>query len=341
MNNILVLGGGGPAGWNFIQSLNDTKEYNIITTDPNEYHLALISPNVISAIMISPANKRNVNDINSIIHTYNIDFVHAQPDSEVKYLSDNRENVTAKTFLPKKEIINTCQNKYLSAEIWEDNGIKTCKTLPIQKPSDIAKAIQEIGLPLWVRATNGAGGKGSTPVQNYETALHWIKYWQARGSDWEFMAQEYLPGKNIAVHTLWDKGELVVAQARERIEYIYPYLAPSGITGTPTVQRTINNPEMLEAGLEAVLALDNNPNGIYCVDLKGSKKGILIPTEINAGRFFTTSYFFTQAGLNMPDLYIKIGMGQFTKLPEKKKNPLKNGLIYVRHLDMGNIILEE
>ena len=41
---------------------------------------------------------------------------------------------------------------------------------------------------------------------------------------WKFIAQEYLPGKNVAVHTLWKKGELIVAQARERLEYIYPYL---------------------------------------------------------------------------------------------------------------------
>ncbi len=33
-------------------------------------------------------------------------------------------------------------------------------------------------------------------------------------------------------------------------------------------------------------------------------------TEINIGRFFTTIHFFTQAGLNMPEIFMKLAFGE-------------------------------
>ena len=144
----------------------------------------------------------------------------------------------------------------------------------------------------------------------------------------------------MAFHSLWKEGELVTSMARERIEYIYPYLAPSGITGTPAVQRTVHNKTVNEIGTEAVLAIDSAFNGIACVDLKENSEGTPCVTEINAGRMFTTSFFFSYASKvlrkdywsNIPYLYTKLAFRE--NIPNLQKyNVLPENVYWIRHVD--------
>jgi hypothetical protein len=53
------------------------------------------------------------------------------------------------------------------------------------------------------------------------------------------MIQEYLPGQNIAWDSFWYEGNLIASYSRERIEYPFKHISPSGITGTPTVSKII------------------------------------------------------------------------------------------------------
>ena len=57
-------------------------------------------------------------------------------------------------------------------------------------------------------------------------------------------------------------------------------------------------------------------------------------TEINIGRFFTTHYFFTRAGLNMPDIYSRLAIRGEKPTLTKKINPLPDGLIWIRGMDV-------
>ena len=68
------------------------------------------------------------------------------------------------------------------------------------------------------------------------------------------------------------------------------------------------------------------------------KNGVPNPTEINIGRFFTTHYFFTKAGLNMPKIYCDIALdGNFPAL-QKQINPLPDGLIWIRGMDVEPVL---
>jgi carbamoyl-phosphate synthase large subunit len=173
-----------------------------------------------------------------------------------------------------------------------------------------------------------------------ETAASWINYWKARKVGWRFIAQQHLPGRNVAFHSLWKDGELVTSMARERLEYIYPHLAPSGITGTPAVQRTVHDEAINKTGTDAVLSIDPNFNGIACVDLKQNKEKVPCVTEINAGRMFTTSFFFSYASktlrkdyyANIPYLYVKLAFKE--KIPNiPRYNVLPENLYWIRHID--------
>jgi len=351
MIKVLVLSAGGPAGVNFIKALQlGDLGIGVFGADSNPYHIILSEKHTIKSFLIPRYDEEGyLDEINKIIDKCEIDFVHAQSDNEVLFLSFNKDKIKAKTFLPLPTTINFCQDKWLTSTRW-------CDTWP-DAYSDIledherlleylTQLIEKMG-KLWIRATEGAGGRGSTLCTSPEMGYHWLKYWWSRDPEMQFMVQKYLPGRNIAWQSVWKNGKLLTCQARERIEYIYPNLAPSGITGTPTVQRTLNEYKIHHAAVNAIELLDKHPNGVYSVDLKENEDCQPIPTKINCGRFFTTSYFFAYAGkifdsptANMPLVYVLSGLDK--KLPDGKfYNVLDEGIYWIRHIDCGHKLTKE
>ena len=66
--------------------------------------------------------------------------------------------------------------------------------------------------------------------------------------------------------------------------------------------------------------------------MKEDSHGMPRVTEINCGRFFTTSNFFAHAGTNMPDIYIKLAFGE--PIPHiAPYNPLPEDLWWIRMID--------
>ena len=340
MKRILCTGAGGPAGINFSMSLKIAPEKMfVVGTEADEHYLHLARTD---KKYLTPSAKESsyIGAINDVIRKEKIDFLHCQPDAEVEVISEEREKLEANVFLPSKKTVRVCQNKLESVKLWKKKDVPVAKTVELHTEQDINKAFEELETPLWIRATQGAGGRGSTPASNKETAVSWIKYWKGRKVNWKFIAQEQLPGKNMAFHSLWKNGELVTSMARERVKYIYPNLSPSGITGTPAVQKTVHSKTVNKIATEAVRAIDSRYNGIACVDLKENRKGNMCVTEINAGRMFTTSFFFSYASkafrndyrANIPYLYVKLAFGE--DIPDiEKYDVLPANIYWIRHMD--------
>jgi len=340
VKRILITGAGGPAGINFTKSLKLCPEKLFLAgAEANRYFATLASTDKV-CVVPKATESGYIDALNVIAEAEDIEFIHPQPDVEVRIISENREKLNTSTFLPSKETIRICQDKLRSAEKWRKRNVPVAKTIELEDETDVERAFQELGHPLWIRARRGAGGRGSTPVNNLETARSWISYWRSRNKEWKFIAQEYLKGRNIAFHSLWKDGELITSMARERLQYIYPHLSPSGITGTPAVQRTIHDDNVNDIAAEAVLAIDSEFNGIACVDLMERDDGTPQATEINAGRMFTTSLFFSYASkkllnnhwANFPYLYVKLAYHE--SLPDvPKHNILPKDLYWIRHID--------
>ncbi len=340
MKRILCTGAGGPAGINFVTSLRVAPEKMfLVGTEANGYFMHLASTD--KKYQVPRAKDPSyIDTLNEIIAKEKIEFLHAQPDVEVEAVSEKREKINAAVFLPSKAAVKACQDKLESAKVWKKKNVPVARTIEVKKDEDIDRAIAEFGSPIWIRARHGAGGRGSTPADNRETAVAWIRYWKSRKVEWEFIAQEHLPGRNIAFHSIWKNGELVTSMARERLEYIYPYLAPSGIMGTPAVQRTVCDEAVNKISTEAVLSIDSNFNGIASVDLKENGKGVPCVTEINPGRMFTTSFFFSYASkvlrkdyfANVPYLCVKLAYKE--ALPDMPKyDSLPADVYWIRHMD--------
>jgi biotin carboxylase len=340
MKRILVTGVGGPAGINFISSLRIAPEQIFIVGTEANHHFIHLATTDKKYVVPKATEPGYISKLNEIIRKEKIEFLHAQPDIEVEVVSANREKLDAPVYLPSKKAVAACQDKLESARLWKKQGIPVAEFIEIRAESNIDRAFEELGSPIWIRATHGAGGIGSTPASNRQTATSWISYWKSRKAGYKFIAQQHLPGRNLAFHSLWKDGELVTSMARERIEYIYPHLTPSGITGTPAVQKTVHDEAVNKTGTNAVLAIDPKFNGIACVDMKENEKGIPCVTEINAGRMFTTSFFFPFASkilrkdyyANIPYLYVKLAYKE--KIPNiPKYNILPTDVYWIRHID--------
>jgi hypothetical protein len=168
-------------------------------------------------------------------------------------------------------------------------------------------------------------------------AQAWLDYWtNYKGlQPGDFMASQFLPGREFAWQSLWHKGQLVTSQARERVEYIFGQLTPSGQSSSPSVARTINRDDVNTVGEAAVRAVSAAPHGVYGVDMKEDESRRPLITEINIGRFYTTSNFFAHAGLNIPELYLRYGLGESIVSPPLLYNSLPDDLYWLRMVDMG------
>lgn len=340
MTSILVTGCGGPAGVNTIHAFKLTDpDLLIYGCDTNPDHLLYVK-DLVETAFVAPKEQdyKYINFLNRVIDDCGIDLVIPQPDPEVLFLSENREKINAEIILPSKETIRMCQDKALTAEKW---GIpyKKIRTHIKHIHNDIEDFAKECGgFPIWLRATKGAGGRASTKIWNVEQGYHWIKFWEEKSLMIEFIVQPFFAGRNFAVSQIWNKGKLISSQARERLEYIYPNLAVSGVTGTPSISRTVTDMELNIEAQQDVLRIDPNPHGIYSIDLM-EHNTLIYPTEINAGRFFTTNLFFTTAAMehNCPDGNLHQKLLDIFNHKSKEwithYNPLPENLYWVRHID--------
>lgn len=345
---VLVLGAGGPAGVNFLKSLSLNPNMELYGADINKGNLNFAKPFCKDLIHLHHEDWNRMVQLDKFIEKNKIDFIHAQPDPEVQWLAYNSNSLSPRIFLPTGSTIFGIQNKKWCAKKWAKNGFNLIMPFPIEEKNLMSNLYEIFSYceEVWIRASRGAGGKASLHPESIEEAYHWCKFWFEHDPDVELIAQEYLPGRNFGWMSIWKDGELIVSQGRERLQYIYPGLTVSHITGTPVIARTVNLDLLNRVAENAIKIIDPIPHGIYCVDVKEGRSRDFYPTEINIGRFFTTSYFFAWAGLqygvpraNFPNIYVKLGMDE--EIPEGKKyNLLPPDLYWIRHIDSPARLLE-
>ncbi|HXI02498.1 MAG TPA: ATP-grasp domain-containing protein [Candidatus Saccharimonadales bacterium] len=343
MKRILVTGAGGSAGINFIASLRMADEpLYIAGTDINAWHLQL--PAVDSAFLMPHCSDPSyVNELCRLIEKERVGFVYAQPDMELEVISKNRDRLPARVFMPSHQAIVACHDKMETNERMAAAGVRVPRSRRIEKIEELDEILpgmlDESGVA-WLRAIRGAGSKAALPVRSVRHAREWIHYWRSTGrlETSDFMLAEFLPGREYAFQSLWHDGKLVTSQARERLEYVFGNLFPSGQSSSPSVARTVHRKEVNEVATKAVQAVDPEPSGVYCVDMKEDRTGSPCVTEINIARFFTTSNFFAAAGSNMPYYYLRLAFGE--ELPDLPRyNAVPAGLYWIRLMDRGPVLV--
>jgi carbamoyl-phosphate synthase large subunit len=342
VTTVLLLGAGGSAAANVLDALRraDTS-YRVVGADASvvKLHLSQADERV---VIPRAAEDGYATAIVAAVEQYGCDVVHPQPDADVLAIGRMRSEIPAATYLPDQFALELAADKLIFTVRLRDTGVPVPETIAFSGIDDVAPGTAKLLAEhdrVWVRARRGAGARASLPVRNGAQADAWVRWWvDERGLQAsDFIASEYLPGREFAYQSVWQDGELVAGQSRERLEYLYGHLTPSGQTSTPAVARTVHEPAIDELAQDAIRVLDAEPRGTYCVDIKESDDGTPKVTEINAGRFFTTSNFFAAAGLNMPDLLVKCALGDHP--PRSGSSPLPADLFWIRMVDMGYVLV--
>jgi predicted ATP-grasp superfamily ATP-dependent carboligase len=324
------------------------KKLFIISTDHNPHYLNFSEADV---KIVSPRHDDPtfVSLLLELVGKYDIEFLHPHPSSEARIVSEKLasfKETKVKTYLPKPTSI--MPDKLEIHNALAENHVRVPKTVEVNSFEDIDRAFSEIGKPLWIRARRGAGGRLGLKVETPEQATHWVELnrLQHRAEIADFVIQEYLPGRDLAFDSLWFKGHLVTSYCRERLEYFLKHISLSGITGTPTIARTLINEKVNRIGMEAVKALDSQPHGFFSTDLKEDASGNCVVTEVD-GKWHTTAplwgYAFAKT-LNKPELnltyqYLTLALNGTADADLPNYNLFPENYYLVRQLDAG-VILE-
>ena len=336
MKKILVAGAGGAPTEGVVFSL---------LKNPNNYVIGMGSEP--TDVILSKADKKyyvpyaNTNEYKDklleILNKEKPDLVHFQNDLEIYHSSLIREEIKAtgtKIFMPDHSVIDTCVHKYKSYQAFKKAGVIVPVNITIDTEEDLKRAFKELGDSqgkIWLRDSGiGGGGKGALPTSDYTLAKSWIDHYKGWG---DFIAAEMLTPKTVTWLSVWHEGELILAQTRAREGWTHGNRAISGVTGVTKVGVTVSDEQVTQIAINTVKAVSDKPHGIFGVDMAFDKNGIPNPTEINISRFFTTVRFFTEAGVNFPEIFKQLALGEKISIKKGTINPLESGLMWVRGMD--------
>jgi hypothetical protein len=235
-------------------------------------------------------------------------------DAEVRRLCDLEEIGGAKLFLPSREVVELCQDKYALVIRLRARGVPVPDTHPVTSLDDIPTRFAALRphSMLWCRTRAGYGSTAAAPVKTPEQARGWISYWHEMRDlpVSSFTLSEYLPGRDLSCQGLWKDGEMVVIKASERLSYFVVGGAPSGMSSTSALGKTVREPAVTDTCVAAVRALGPDVSGTFNFDLKENAAGIACLTEINAGRFPSGMALLNTGKHDIVSLYVRLALGE-------------------------------
>jgi carbamoyl-phosphate synthase large subunit len=331
---LLVLEAGSAASNNLVRSLK-SGDPSLVIVGCNESRFVLKKSGAERnyVLPVSPQSYRAA--LRRIIKTERIDLLVPTNDADVLRISELRDKLGCRTFLPRKSLIERCQDKYKLTAFLRRRGIPAPLTYPITNVEKVEALFRrfEPRARLWCRIRAGSGSYGAIPVKSPDQVQGWVAYWERMRAvpPGSFTLSEYLPGRDFCVQCLWDKGTLVLAKMAERITYLNTG-SPSGVSSMPALAKTAFEPHVVEVCAKAIRALDAEASGVFFVDIKESEDGQPCITEINAGRFATMTNIHDLTGRhNMAVVYVRLALGERVRIP--RASDFAEGYYLVRSID--------
>ena len=313
---ILITGAGGGGSNNLIRSLRASSlDLEIYGSNLDPFILATSRADK-NFLLPSASEPTYINALLSKIEEEGIDLVIPNNDREVRRISDERSKISCRLFLPPRDVVAVCQDKFEMHLKLKAADLETAKSIPITDYDDIEPAINELadtGERFWIRPRSGSGSKGATWVKNAEQARSWISLWaELRGFPVNtFTISEFLPGRDYAFQSVWSNGRLVVGKMCERLSYFFGANQLSGMSSTPAVARTVRDDYAIETALRTVQTICANPHGNFNLDMKADSDGVMNVTECNIGRFFMITPIFDLSGkINTAETHVRCAFGE-------------------------------
>lgn len=311
---VLLIGAGtGPAN-NLIRSLRAGDPSLVIVGCHSDRFVLKQSSADRNYLMYDATHVAFAEGLSRIVDAEEIDVLMPTSDADVRAVAALREQLRCRLFLPRPSTIELCQDKYALAAVLGERGLPVPAGFPVTSLEAIDSIFERLpaAVPVWCRMRHGQGGMGAILVKNPAQARSWIKLWQDLRdiSPAAFMLAEYLPGRDIAAQTLWNRGTLVLIKTYERLSYLGA-ANPRGLSSIAALSKTVFDPRLPEICAAAIRAIDPEASGVFVFDFKETAHGMPCITEINAGRFGMSTNIFDLPGKhNMASIFLQLALGE-------------------------------
>ena len=339
---VLLLSAGSVASNNLVRSLKSgDPSITVVACADNRFALkrSLADENY---LVSASTHLQLARTLNRIVKAERIDLLIPNSETDVKTVSMLRERLKCRTFLPRHDVIELCEDKFELNVLLRRKGIAVPATHAVENIDRLEEVFLQLSRHprLWCRIRNGSGSIGAVPVTSPVQARWWIKYWEDMRDvpPGMFTLSEYLPGRDITVQCLFRNGSLILAKMLHRLTYNVIGGGPSGVSSTASLARMIYEPRIAKTCVAAVTALDAKATGAYSVDLKENARGKACVTEVNAGRFANGPVVHDLAGPpNTVLTYLRLALGEAVK-PIRPRRYTEDCFI-MRHLDIAPAVL--
>lgn len=345
---ILITGVGGPTPRSFAIALKKYSAYatfELFGTDINPLAMGLYQKDLFDkTFVIPPATSSDYWDaVERIVQENKIDFAVILPELEVMEWSKRKEtqDLPCKVLLPDYSIAELLVNKSKMTAILKDLDIVPPSVTFSRDITDFSEVFKVLKGNFWVRSSSGTSGLGSLKVLDELALKNWI---QINPNVEEFIASQFLPGRNLACKMLYFNGKLLRTACGERVNYIMAKVAPSGITGNTSFGRLLNEPALVQ---EAKRAMDHlfahtgaQQHGFFTVDFKEDENGKPYITEINV-RHVAFTQCFAAGGANFAADTVRLLDGDANFDHNYQMYEFEKDLIFLRDVDSLPIMMKE
>lgn len=306
--NILISGIGGPTPLGLAKSLRlRFDSLKLIGIDANKFAPGHYRKDVFDKTYLVPnaTDKNYWNVINKIVSIEQIEYAFIIPETEVLKWSEYQihNKLPCCSLIPDFEVSSFLFDKLKVSNLLKNHDLAP-KTLSIDSGTDLSFLGQDLGYPYWVRLNKTAGALGAFKVNEMSDIINWLKF---NPSSKDYIASNFLPGRNYACKLLYIEGNLLMSASAERIEYLLANASPTKISGMCSRGKLINNPDLVSRSISAIELIYNKfkkqPHGMFTIDFKESSSILPLITEINI-RHVSFTNAFSIAGANFPALTI-------------------------------------
>lgn len=347
--NILITGIGGPTARSFaraIKQIGDYYNYNLIGTDVHPLAVGHYQKNLFNKSYVTKpsSNPGYWVEMEELIKKEAIDIAIILPEQEVLKWSERQEKepLPCKSIIPPLKAVNKMLDKGILTEYLAESALVP-KSVQINANDPLLKNNTEnvLSYPYWIRSATGSSGLGSFKIETFNDLERWISINKGINN---FIASDFLSGRNLACKMLYFNGRLIRSACAERVNYIMSKVSPSGITGNTSFGRLINDKKVFEVANKAMdIIFDRTgveKHGFYTVDLKEDENGIPLITEINV-RHVAFTQCFALGGANLCQDTIRLLDEDTNFDTDFKLYQFEDGLIFLRDVDERPIVMKE
>ena len=345
---ILITGVGGPTPRSFAIALKKFPAYKnaeLIATDINPLAVGLYQKELFSKSFVVPGatNPDYWPAIEKIVSENQIDIAVILPELEVMEWSRRKitHELPCKALIPDHSMAELLVDKSKMTAILKDLDIVPPSVTFSRDIQNFNEIFELLKGNFWVRSTSGTSGLGSLKVEDEDSLKNWI---QINPNVSQFIASQFLPGRNLACKMLYFNGKLLRTASAERVNYIMSKVAPSGITGNTSFGRLLNEPELVA---EAKRAMDHlfeytgaAQHGFFTVDFKEDQNGKPYITEINV-RHVAFTQCFAEGGANFCADTIRLLEGDAEFDPTYRMYEFEKDMIFLRDVDSLPMLMKE